>query len=105
MMMMATTTNVVKMTDPLYLEAEALPKSLYAFLYFNNGKRLQIVGEKGEIATLNLSKTDDYGHLFCLLISALWRKHGRLLIRGEHLTHLPAYLHPYFEPMDGGDGK
>jgi hypothetical protein len=103
--MMTATMNVMKMNDPIYLQEEALPEPLYAFLYFNNGKRLQIVGEKGEVATLNLSKTDDYGHLFCILISALWRKHGKLFIRGENLTHLPAYLHPYFEPIDGGDEK
>ncbi len=97
--------TVMKMSDPLYLEAEELPEPLYAFLYFNNGKRLQIVGAKGEIATLNLSNADDNGYILSNLLCSLWIKHGNILIRGEHLAHLPAYLHPFFRPLEGGDKR
>jgi hypothetical protein len=94
---------------PLHLEAEPEPAPLYAFLYFVNGKRLQIVGEKGEIATLNFSNADDYGYTFCALLSALCREYGRIFIRKEHLDRLPVCVHPYFEPAPektaGGDER
>jgi len=95
---------MVKMMEKamLALEAEPEPTPLHALLYFQNGKRLQIVGEQGEIATLNLSNADAYAH--SLLLSALCRAYGRILIRNEHLARLPSYLRHYFEPMEqGGD--
>jgi hypothetical protein len=98
-----TATTMMKAYDPLYLEAERDLEPLFAMLYFSNGKRLQIVGAKGELATLNLSKADDYTDTFITLLYALRRDYGRILIRGEHLTHLPACFHPYFETMEGGD--
>jgi len=101
--------SMTKRYDPLHLEAEPTPEPepLFAMLYFSNGKRLQIVGAKGEIATLNLSNADDYGHTFRALLYALREDCGRILIREEHLTHLPPYLHPYFEPLvpKGGDER
>jgi len=99
--------SMTKPYDPLHLEAEPEPEPLFAMLYFSNGKRLQIVGTKGEIATLNLSNADDYGYTFRALLYALREDYGRILIREEHLTHLPPYLHPYFEPLvpKGGDER
>lgn len=86
--------------NPFYTEAEPMaePEPLYALLYFLNGKRLQIVGEKGEIATLNLSNADDYFDTFIALLFALREKHGRILIRDEYLAHLPLLFLPYFKP-------
>jgi hypothetical protein len=98
-----TATTMMKAYDPLYLEAERDLEPLFAMLYFSNGKRLQIVGAKGELATLNLSKADDYTDTFITLLYALYKDCGRILIRGEHLAHLPACFHPYFEAMEGGD--
>ena len=101
----------MSMTKPynlLHLEAEPMsePEPLHALLYFLNGKRLQIVGVKGEIATLNLSTVDDYFDTFIALLHALREKHGRILIRDEHLAHLPIHFYPYFKPYrttKGGD--
>ncbi len=98
-----TATNVIKMSDPLYLEAEELPQPLFALLYFNNGKRLQILSDKGEVATLNLSKADDNGYILAQILCSLWIKHGNILIRGEHIPYLPSYLQHFFKPMEGGD--
>jgi len=93
-----TTMSMTKRYDPLHLEAEPEPEPLHALLYFLNGKRLQIVGAKGEIATLNLSNADDYLDTFIALLYALREKHGRILIRDEHLAHLPIHFYPYFKP-------
>jgi len=100
--------SMTKPYNPLHLEAEPMsePEPLHALLYFLNGKRLQIVGAKGEIATLNLSTVDDYFDTFIALLHALREKHGRILIRDEHLTHLPIHFYPYFKPYrttKGGD--
>ena len=91
--------SMMKPYNPLHLEAEPMsePEPLHALLYFLNGKRLQIVGAKGEIATLNLSNVDDYFDTFIALLHALREKHGRILIRDEHLAHLPAHFDGYFE--------
>ena len=101
---------MTKAYDPLHLEKEFEPEPLHALLYFLNGKRLQIVGAKGEIATLNLSTVDDYFDTFIALLYALREKHGRILIRDEHLRHLPAQFDGYFEPYsakaeEGGDER
>ena len=103
----------MSMTKPynlLHLEAEPMsePEPLHALLYFLNGKRLQIVGAKGEIATLNLSTVDDYFDTFIALLSALREKHGRILIRDEHLAHLPIHFYGFFRAYrtkaeEGGD--
>jgi hypothetical protein len=82
--------------NPLQLEAE--PKPLFAILYFLNGKRLQVVGERGEIATFNLSASEHYTDLFCFLFSALCYERGSIYIREEHFAHLPPCFHPYFQP-------
>jgi hypothetical protein len=97
---MKMTMSAMKPYNPLYLEAEPMaePEPLHALLYFLNGKRLQIVGAKGEIATLNLSTVDDYLDTFVALLSALREKHGRILIRDEHLNHLPLHFYPFFKP-------
>jgi hypothetical protein len=93
------TMSMTKPYDPLHLEAEPKPVPLFAMLYFSNGKRLQIVGEKGEIATFNFSNADDYADTFISLLYALRKDYGRILIRDEHLDRLPACFHPYFEPI------
>jgi hypothetical protein len=100
-----TTMSMTKAYDPLTLEAEPIsePEPLHALLYFLNGKRLQIVGAKGEIATLNLSTVDDYFDTFIALLYALREKHGRILIRDEHLTHLPAHFYGYFRAYRTGE--
>jgi len=92
--------SMMKPYNPLHLEAEPMsePEPLHALLYFLNGKRLQIVGAKGEITTLNLSTVDDYFDTFIALLYALREKHGRILIRDEHLRQLPAHFDGYFEP-------
>jgi len=97
--------SYAKPYDPLHLEAEPMaePEPLHALLYFLNGKRLQIVGAKGEIATLNLSTVDDYFDTFIALLYALREKHGRILIRDEHFAHLPIHFHPYFKPYRTGE--
>jgi hypothetical protein len=105
---MKMTTVEMKAYNPLYLEAEPMsePEPLHALLYFLNGKRLQIVGAKGEICTLNLSTLDDYFDTFIALLYALREKHGRILIRDEHLQQLPLPFYPYFRPYHpkrGGD--
>jgi len=100
--------SMTKPYDPLHLEAEPEPEPLFAMLYFSNGKRLQIVGAKGEIATFNFSKADDYADTFISLLYALRKDYGRILIRDEHLARLPACFHPYFEPLtpkQGGDER
>jgi len=91
---------MMKPYNLLHLEEEPMsePEPLHALLYFLNGKRLQIVGEKGEIATLNLSTVDDYFDTFIALLFALREKHGRILIKDEHLSHLPIHFYPYFKP-------
>jgi hypothetical protein len=97
---------MVKMMERamLALETQPEPEPLRALLYFQNGTRLEIVGEQGEIATLNLSTADPYTH--ALLLSVLCREYGRILIRDEHLARLPNYLHRYFEPTkQGGDER
>jgi len=105
-----TTISMTKPYNPLHLEAEpqAQPEPLFAMLYFSNGKRLQIVGVKGEIATFNFSNADDYADTFISLLYALRKDYGRILIRDEHLARLPACFHPYFEPLtpkQGGDER
>jgi hypothetical protein len=93
--------------DPLLLEsdpAEPETDALFAVLYFLNGRRLQIVGAKGEICTLNLATADDYFDTFITLLFALREKHGRIYIREENLQHLPIGFYPYFRvyrPKDG----
>jgi hypothetical protein len=82
----------------LLLEAEPEPEPLYAILYFLNGKRLQVVGSGGEIATFNLSAAEHYTDLFCFLFATLCYEHGSIRIRDEHFAHLPPCFHPYFEP-------
>jgi hypothetical protein len=101
------TTEMTKQAHALlYLEAEEPePEPLYAFLYFLNGKRLQIVGQNGEIATFNLSNTEHYAYLFCCFLAALRYEHGNIRIREEHLAHLPPCFHPYFEPHCLKDGE
>jgi hypothetical protein len=98
--------------NPLLLEAEPQPEPLHAILYFLNGKRLQVVGQKGEIATFNLSAAEHYTDLFCFLFATLCYEHGSIRIREEHFAHLPPCFHPYFEPhrqegeqADGGEEK
>jgi hypothetical protein len=85
--------------DLLSLEAEPQPQPLFAILYFQNGKRLQVIGEKGEIATFNLSTAEHYSDLFCFLFATLCYEHGTIRIRDEHYAHLPPCFHPYFEPI------
>jgi hypothetical protein len=91
----------------LVLEAEPQPEPLFAILYFLNGKRLQVVGQKGEIATFNLSTAEHYTDLFCFLFATLCYEHGSIRIREEHFAHLPPCFHPYFEPYrpKEGDGE
>jgi hypothetical protein len=108
---------MVKMMERtiLELEAEPQPEPLHAILYFLNGKRLQVVGEKGEIATFNLSASDHYTDLFCFLFATLCYERGSIRIKKEHFAHLPPCFHPYFEPYrpkegdgeraEGGEGK
>jgi hypothetical protein len=113
---MEMTMVMTKPYNPLHLEDEPMaePEPLHALLYFLNGKRLQIVGAKGEIATLNLSTLDDYFDTFIALLSALREKHGRILIREEHFNQLPIHFYGYFKPYrtkakeqgeTGGEGE
>jgi hypothetical protein len=91
--------------DLLSLEAEPQPEPLFAILYYLNGKRLQVVGAKGEIATFNLSNAEHYSDLFCFLFATLCYEHGSIRIRDEHYAHLPPCFHPYFEPIRPKDGE
>jgi hypothetical protein len=81
------------------------PQPLYAILYFHNGERLQLVGERGEIATFNLSNAEHYITYFCVLLGILCFEHGSILIREEHFARLHPCLHPYFQPYRAGEGN
>jgi hypothetical protein len=95
----------VQTQNLLQLEAEPQPEPLHAILYFLNGKRLQVVGEKGEIATFNLSTAEHYTDLFCFLFATLCYERGSIRIREEHFAHLPPCFHPYFEPYRPKEGE